>query len=619
MLGSTRSRRPAGTPTTGLRGSKPRSPGSRRCWPPATSTSHELTEAYLRRIARLNPVLGAVIETNPAALDIAARRDAERQAGKSRGPLHGIPVLLKDNIATNDAMETTAGSLALVGSRVPRDARIVARLRAAGAVILGKANLSEWANFRGVVPPAVSDRGLYLNGWSARGGFTRNPYDLARDPCGSSSGSGVAVAANLCALAIGTETDGSIVCPAGHNAVVGLKPTVGLVAQDGIIPISHSQDTAGPMTRTVIDAAIALDVLRSPFGPVAGQRLPRSYRAAIRPGALRGARIGVDRRLFAGGPSADAGLNAVAERAFGVMADLGAVLVDPIEPPDTGSIRDDEMTVLLTEFKVDMAAYLGGLRRTSMRSLDDLIAFNDEHCGDRAALVRPGAVRGRGGDRRSRRPGLPEPRGSAVSRSPAAGSTGRSRQAGSMRSWRRPTTIRRAPAVAGYPNLSVPTGTTDDGRPGGVWLSGGFLSEATLLAFAADLEAAVGPRPRPTFGGSVPDAAARRRASAPRRSSAGSAPPGATCRPTPDRRVAGAIRYGPRLRLDRGAHGRRTDEQPQRRRRRCPSSTCGARPCAPGGSRASGSPSPSSSSRRIRSCPSTATRTSSSGWSSPAT
>ena len=202
--------------------------------------SAELTEAYLWRIDRLDPILHAVLETNPEALGIAARRDDERRAGRVRGPLHGIPILLKDNIATNDAMETTAGSLALVGSRVPRDARIVTRLRAAGAVILGKTNLSEWANFRGLVPPAVKDAGLHLNGWSARGGFTRNPYGLGWDPCGSSSGSAVAVAANLCAVAIGTETDGSIVCPSGSNAVVGLKPTVGLVAQDGIIPISHS-------------------------------------------------------------------------------------------------------------------------------------------------------------------------------------------------------------------------------------------------------------------------------------------------------------------------------------------------------------------------------------------
>ena len=332
-------------------------------------SSAELTEAYLRRIERLDPILHAVIETNPQALEIAARRDRDRAAGRRRGPLHGIPVLVKDNIATNDAMETTAGSLALVGSRVPRDARLVTRLRAAGAVILGKANLSEWANFRGLVPPAVKDAGLHLNGWSARGGFTRNPYRLDWDPCGSSSGSAVAPAANLCAIAVGTETDGSIVCPAGHNAVVGLKPTVGLVAQDGIIPISHSQDTAGPMVRTVTDAAILLNVLRSPFGPVAGRRLPRDYRTFLRPGALRGARIGVDRRLFNDDESADAELNEVTERALAVMTGLGATLVDPIEPPETKAISEAELTVLFSEFKHDMTAYLAGLRRTRMRTL----------------------------------------------------------------------------------------------------------------------------------------------------------------------------------------------------------------------------------------------------------
>ncbi len=189
------------------------------------------------------------------------------------------------------------------------------------------------------------------------------------DPCGSSSGSAVAPAANLCAIAVGTETDGSIVCPAGHNAIVGLKPTVGLVAQDGIIPISHSQDTAGPMVRTVTDAAILLNVLRSPFGTVADRRLPRDYRTFLRRGALRGARIGVDRRLFSGDESADAGLNEVTERALTVMAALGATLVDPIEPPDTKAISEAELTVLFSEFKHDMAAYLGGLRRTRMRTL----------------------------------------------------------------------------------------------------------------------------------------------------------------------------------------------------------------------------------------------------------
>jgi amidase len=467
-------------------------------------TSVGLTEAYLRRIGRLDPLLHSVVETNPDALEIAGRRDAERRAGRTRGPLHGIPVLLKDNIATNDRMDATAGSLALVGSRVPRDAAIVSRLRRAGAVVLGKANLSEWANFRGLVPPAVSDAGLYLNGWSARGGFTRNPYGLALDPCGSSSGSAVAPASNLCAIAIGTETDGSIVCPAGANAVVGLKPTVGLVSQDGIVPIAHSQDTAGPMVRTVTDAAIALNVLRTPFGPVRSERLPRDYRSFLRPGALRGTRIGVDRRMFAGDPSADAALNAVTERALDVMRSLGATLVDPIEPPDTKSINDDELTVLFTEFKVDIEAYLRGLRRTTMRTLASLIAFNDDHCEDElgyfgqelfhvadatAGLADPGYLAARARCVAAMRPNgidrvLAADRLDAIV-GPAYGDS-------------------TAPAVAGYPVISVPTGITEDGRPGGVWLSAGFLAEPTLLGFAFDLESAIDGRPRPTFRGSVP-------------------------------------------------------------------------------------------------------------------
>ncbi len=467
-------------------------------------SSAELTEAYLRRIERLDPLLHAVIETNPEALDIAARRDVERRAGRVRGPLHGVPILVKDNIATNDTMQTTAGSLALVGSRVPRDARIVARLRAAGAVVLGKANLSEWANFRGLVPPAVKNAGLHLNGWSARGGFTRNPYDLDSDPCGSSSGSAVAAAANLCAVAIGTETDGSIVCPSAHNAIVGLKPTVGLVAQDGIVPISHSQDTAGPMGRTVTDVALTLDVLRSPFGDVAGHRLPRTYRACLRRGALGGARIGVDRRLFSDGESADAGLNRVTERALEAMASLGATLVDPIEAPDTKSISEAELTVMFTEFRVDVAAYLGGLRHTSMRTLADLIAFNDEHCDEELRYFGQELF-----DVAEATTGLDDPayrearalcldvtRARGIDRimadanidaivAPAYGDSS-------------------GPAVSGYPSISVPTGTTDDGRPGGIWLYAGFLAEPTLLGLAYDLEQAIGPRPRPGLTGVVP-------------------------------------------------------------------------------------------------------------------
>ena len=444
-----------------------------------------------------------MIETNPQARDIAARRDAERRAGRIRGPLHGIPVLVKDNIATYDAMETTAGSRALVGSRVPRDARIVQRLRGAGAVILGKANLSEWANFRGLVPPAVRDAGLHLNGWSARGGFTRNPYGLAWDPCGSSSGSGVAPAANLCAVAIGSETDGSIICPSAANAIVGLKPTVGLVAQDGIIPISHSQDTAGPMGRSVTDVAITLGVLRSPFGEVAGRTLPRDYRRFLRPGGLRGARIGVDRRPFRDAKG-DAGLNEVAERAFATMVSLGATLVDPIDPPETKDIEEAELTVLLTEFKVDIEVYLAGLRRTTLRTLADLIAFNDDHCetelrhfGQELFEVAEATTGLDDPDYRAARAlCLEVTRTNGIDRvladnrldaivAPGYGDTS-------------------AAAVAGYPSLAVPTGVTADGRPGGVRFIAGFLAEPTLVRLAYDLERATGARPVPRFLGELP-------------------------------------------------------------------------------------------------------------------
>ena len=261
-------------------------------------TSRELTQAYLGRDQPAEfYLLGAVIETSPDAIGIAAQRDAERRRGIVRGPLHGIPILLKDNIATADRMQTTAGSLALVGTRVPADAPLVANLRAAGAVILGKTNLSEWANFRGFPPEDFPFATNYLNGWSARGGFMHDPYLLGFDPCGSSSGSGVAPAVNMCAAAVGTETDGSIVCPAGNNGIVGLKPTIGLISQAGIVPIAHSQDSAGPMTRTVRDTAIMLNVMRSPFGPVLGQSLPADYTAFLNP-SLEGLRIGIERRQF---------------------------------------------------------------------------------------------------------------------------------------------------------------------------------------------------------------------------------------------------------------------------------------------------------------------------------
>ena len=335
-------------------------------------SSRELTKGYLRRIERLNPLVAAVIETNPHAIDVATRRDEERRAGFIRGPLHGIPVLLKDNIAFIGAMETTAGSLALEGSKVPADATVAGRLRQEGAVILGKANLSEWANFRGFAP---------FNGWSARGGFTRDPYRLDFDPCGSSSGSAVAPALNLCAGAVGSETDGSIVCPSGNNLVVGLKPTLGLLSGDGIIPIAHSQDTAGPMCRTVTDAAILLGAdavarctgrrkcLAEELPTVLAARFTRRQAHRRRSALLH---AGLWRRAGPGGGSP------AGHRRDGEPRGHDS----PSRHRRFVRVLRREFTVLLFEFKVQIAEYLAGLKHTSMRTLTDLIDFNATHCAE---------------------------------------------------------------------------------------------------------------------------------------------------------------------------------------------------------------------------------------------
>ncbi len=463
-------------------------------------TSQELTRGYLQRIDDLNPLLGAVIETNPDALTIASELDGERRAGHLRGPLHGIPVLVKDNIATDDRMQTTAGSLALVGSRVPDDAPIVARLRDAGAVILGKANLSEWANFRGFVS-------LDFNGWSARGGFTRNPYVLDYDPCGSSSGSAVAVAANLCAAAIGTETDGSIVCPAGNNHIVGLKPTLGLVAQGGIIPIAHSQDTAGPMARSVTDVAILLGVLQSPFGEVASHfpPPPTDYTQFLQRGALRGARIGVDRRYLTPRYGGEGPIVAVFRHGLKVMRDLGATIV----PTDTGDaylFYDAEFTVLLVEFKKDVADYLAGLTNTTMRTLADLIAFNAAHCPDEMKFYGQEIfelAEATSGD-------LTDPDYLAARQLCLQLTRDQGIDAaltkGNLDAIVAPSYgFASAPAaVAGYPHIIVPVGLRPDGKPVGMSMYSGFLQEPTLIALAYDLEQELLPRATPQFLGVVP-------------------------------------------------------------------------------------------------------------------
>src|SRR5262245_13421763 len=343
-------------------------------------SSKDLVKGYLDRIQSLNSLLNSVIETNPNAVSIAQQLDNERRKGMVRGPLHGIPILVKDNIATDDNMQTTAGSLALVRSRVPGDALIIQQLRAAGAVILGKANLGEWANFRDdeaeTYPLAV--------GWSARGGSTNNAYDLSYTSWGSSSGSANGAAANLCAVAIGTETDGSITGPSAVENIVGLKPTLGLVSQDGIIPIAHEQDTAGPMGRSVTDVAILLGVLQSPFGEVLGHQLPDDYTQFLDPNALDGAVIGRDVRFFdysyfGSGIPGDELTVAFAENALSVMHDLGATIVD-VDTGDVFAYTGDEFTALLYEFRAQIADYLATLTHTNMRTLADLIAFNDAHC-----------------------------------------------------------------------------------------------------------------------------------------------------------------------------------------------------------------------------------------------
>jgi amidase len=333
-------------------------------------TARALVEQYLQRIEALDrkgPSLRAVLESNPDAMRIAGALDDERRGGRVRGPMHGIPVLIKDNIDTADAMMTTAGSLALDGSRAQHDAFVVERLRAAGAILLGKTNLSEWANFRSTHSSS---------GWSGRGGQTRNPYATDRTPSGSSSGSGVAAAASYCAVAVGTETDGSVISPAAANSLVGIKPTIGLVSRRGIIPIAHSQDTAGPMARTVTDAAILLSAMA---GPDAADAVTRSssiadYTKFLDANGLRGARIGVARKRYTGYSAAS---DAAFERALKVMSGLGAVLVDPADMATVKSFDEPEFDVLLFEFKADLEAYLAGLPASSrMRTLDDLIAYN---------------------------------------------------------------------------------------------------------------------------------------------------------------------------------------------------------------------------------------------------
>jgi len=337
-------------------------------------TGLSLTQKYMTRmqeIDRRGPAVNGVIELNPDALPIAEGLDKERKEKGARGPLHGIPVLIKDNIDTADRMQTTAGSLALVGSHPVKDSFVAQKLREAGAVILGKTNLSEWANIRS---------SHSTSGWSGRGGLTRNPYALDRNPCGSSSGTGAGVSANFCVAGVGTETDGSVVCPASANGLAGLKPTVGLVSRTGIIPISHSQDTAGPMARTVRDVAILLGVMAGAdaedSATADAQRKQFSdYTQFLDPAGLKGARLGVVRKYF--------GFNDEVDRLMETLLDevkhAGAEIIDPADIPTIGKFDESELTVFLYELKADLAAYLARRPGSAVKSLKDVIAFNERH------------------------------------------------------------------------------------------------------------------------------------------------------------------------------------------------------------------------------------------------
>jgi amidase len=338
-------------------------------------TARSLVEKYSARIEEIDkhgPAINSVLELNPDAFSIADQLDQERKAKGPRGPLHGIPVLIKDNIDTADRMMTTAGSLALVGSKPPKDSFVAEKLRAAGAVILGKTNLSEWANIRS---------SHSTSGWSGRGGLTKNPYALDRNPCGSSSGSGAGVSANLCAAAIGTETDGSIVCPSSSNGIAGIKPTVGLVSRGGIIPISHSQDGAGPMCRTVRDAAIMLGALTGvdPRDSATENSQGKSltdYARFCDPDGLKGARIGVARKYFGFNDAVDA----LMEQSLDAMKRQGATLIDPADIETLGKFDESELLVFMYELKADLNAYLATLGpHAPVRTLKEIIDFNDRN------------------------------------------------------------------------------------------------------------------------------------------------------------------------------------------------------------------------------------------------
>ncbi len=474
-------------------------------------TSRSITQKYLDRIAQRDGRVRSVLETNPDALAQAEALDRERKGGKVRGPLHGIPVLLKDNIATKDRMHTTAGSLALMEATVPADAFLVGRLREAGAVLLGKTQASEWANFRS---------SHSSSGWSGRGGQCRNAYALDRSPSGSSSGAGVAVSASLCAVAVGTETDGSIVSPSAVSALVGVKPTVGLVSRGGIIPISQSQDTAGPMARTVREAALLLEVLagRDPADAasgVKGARFDVRYLAALDRGALKGARIGVPRpKYFGYHPATDA----LAEEALKLLKAEGAILVDPAPIATAAKLDEPELEVLLYEFKADLDAYLSKLGGPGPRTLKALIEWNQGHAAEemplfgqelfidaekKGPLTTAAYLKARAACvRLSRKEGIDATMAKYKLDALVAPTQGPAWLIDWVNGDSSSGGCSSPAAVAGYPHVTVPMGQVR-GLPVGLSFFGRAWSESRLLALAYAYEQASHARKPPTFAASA--------------------------------------------------------------------------------------------------------------------
>jgi len=472
-------------------------------------TTRSIVSQYLSRIQELDrqgPMLQSVIETNPDALNISEELDRERDAGTVRSPLHGVPVLLKDNIDTADQMTTTAGSLALQGSIPLGDSTVARRLREAGAVLLGKANLSEWANYR-------STRSS--SGWSARGGQCRNPYVLDRSPCGSSSGSGVAVSANLVTVAIGTETDGSIVCPASTNGIVGIKPTVGLVSRSGIVPISATQDTAGPMARTVRDAVVVLGLIagvdtRDPATEAAETLGLDDYTPFLDEAGLTGARIGVQRSAFGFHPLVDR----LIEDAIVLMRDRGATIVDPIALRPSPTMRRAEVEVMAYEFKAGLNAYLAALPNGEIRSLAGLIAFNEAHAGEempyfgqerlieaqrRGSLSEDRYQEAHAVARRlSREEGIDRAMDTDDLDAVIAPTGGPAWVIDHVNGDHFSGGSSSLAAVAGYPNITVPAGYVQ-GLPVGLSFFGRAWSEPTLIRIAYAFEQASRHRQQPVF------------------------------------------------------------------------------------------------------------------------